>query len=108
MKTLVKNLVENAIRYTPKGGQIDLSLKNTAEHVILQGDDTAPGIPVSERDRVFDPFYQVLGNDEAGSGLGLSIVKTIATWHTAEISLGPSAMREHTAGLRVTVKFPVA
>ena len=108
LKTLVKNLVENAIRYSPKGGRVDLSVYTTQAHVVLQVDDTGPGIPPSERDRVFDPFYRVLGNDEAGSGLGLAIVKTIALRHAAEISLGQSSMPQGIAGLRVTVKFPIA
>ena len=108
LKMLVKNLVENAIRYSPKGGRVDLSVYTTQAHVVLQVDDTGPGIPPSERDRVFDPFYRVLGNDEAGSGLGLAIVKTIALRHAAEISLGQSSMPQGIAGLRVTVKFPIA
>ena len=108
LKTLIKNLVDNAIRYTPAGGWVDISVQTTPNHVILQVDDNGPGIAEHDRERVFDPFYRVLGNDEAGSGLGLSIVKTIAVRIGAKISLSESDADEHTSGLRVTVMFPVA
>lgn len=75
---LVKNLVDNAIRYTPHGGRIDLSVELVQETAILRVKDSGPGITVEEQTRVFDPFYRSLGTDEAGSGLGLSIVKAIA------------------------------
>jgi two-component system OmpR family sensor kinase len=75
---LVKNLVDNAIRYTPHGGRIDLSVELAQETAILQVKDSGPGISAEEQSRVFDPFYRCLGTDEAGSGLGLSIVKAIA------------------------------
>ncbi|MVV50416.1 GHKL domain-containing protein [Pseudomonas sp. PB120] len=75
---LVKNLVDNAIRYTPQGGRIDLLVERTQGNAILQIKDTGPGITIEEQARVFDPFYRSLGTDEAGSGLGLSIVKAIA------------------------------
>jgi two-component system OmpR family sensor kinase len=75
---LVRNLVDNAIRYTPHGGRIDLSVERVQEAAILQVKDSGPGITAEEQSRVFDPFYRCLGTDEAGSGLGLSIVKAIA------------------------------
>ena len=106
LKILIKNLVDNAIRYTPIGGRVDVSVQTSPNHVTLQVDDTGPGIPEHERERVFDPFYRVLGNDEAGSGLGLSIVKTIAARLGAAISLGQSGANDNISGLRVTVKLP--
>lgn len=75
---VVKNLVDNAIRYTPRGGWIDLAVELVQETAILQIKDSGPGITVEQHVRVFDPFYRSLGTDEAGSGLGLSIVKAIA------------------------------
>ena len=75
---LVRNLVDNAIRYIPHGGRIDLSVERVQETALLQVKDSGPGITVEEQMRVFDPFYRSLGTDEAGSGLGLSIVKAIA------------------------------
>lgn len=106
LKMLVKNLVDNAIRYTPAGGRVDLSVRTGENNVILQIDDTGPGIPEEERDRVFDSFYRVLGNDEVGSGLGLTIVQTIADRIGTDISLGYS--NENTkSGLCVKVTFPM-
>ncbi|MEO8188653.1 MAG: ATP-binding protein [Burkholderiaceae bacterium] len=106
--TLVKNLVENAIRYTPAGGRVDLSLNSQPDapgEVTLRVEDTGPDIAVAERERVFDPFYRVLGSGEAGAGLGLSIVGTIARRIGAPIRLGPSGMEGAAPGLRVSVTF---
>jgi two-component system, OmpR family, sensor kinase len=105
LRILIKNLVDNAIRYTPAGGKIDLTLRNTAGRTILQVEDTGPGIPEEERTRVFDPFYRVLGNDEVGSGLGLSIVQTIALRLGAIIEVAYSDSAKN-IGLRVTISFP--
>lgn len=84
---IVKNLVDNAIRYTPRGGKVDLSVRQTQTHVLLRVIDNGPGIAPEERARVFDPFYRTLGSDQVGSGLGLSIVKTIAERIGAEVRL---------------------
>lgn len=78
LMAIVKNLVDNAIRYTPVGGRIDLSVVDTSTQVVLEVEDSGMGIPAAERERVLDPFYRVLGSDQTGSGLGLSIVRTIA------------------------------
>ncbi|OIQ66340.1 swarming motility regulation sensor protein RssA [mine drainage metagenome] len=105
LKTLVKNLLDNAIRYTPCGGKIDLHVKNFIGKSILQIEDSGPGIPEDERERIFDPFYRILGNDEVGSGLGLSIVRAIADRLDAVITLGYVREQEK-LGLRVSVEFP--
>lgn len=102
LTALIKNLVDNAIRYTPEGGKIDLSLALNQGNVILKIVDTGPGIPEAERERVFDPFYRVLGNEQTGSGLGLSIVKTIATRIGAQIKLDSA---KENSGLCVSVIF---
>ena len=99
---LIKNLVDNAIRYTPNGGKIDLSMTRNQEKIILKITDTGPGIPEAERERVFDPFYRLLGNDQTGSGLGLSIVKAIATRMGAKIELDSV---KGNSGLCVSVVF---
>ncbi|MCX5871432.1 MAG: ATP-binding protein [Deltaproteobacteria bacterium] len=106
MITLVKNLVGNAVRYTPVGGRVDLSVLVTKEGTTLVVEDNGPGIPEAEQERVFDPFYRVLGSDEIGSGLGLSIVQTISTRIGAKVSLG-YANDQSTSGLRVMVTFPL-
>ena len=106
LKTLIKNLVGNAIRYSPDGGRIDLSIRTSESSVIFQVDDTGPGIPPEERERVFDPFYRVLGNDEMGSGLGLSIVRAIANRIGAEVRLDYFNKQKNPFGLSVMVTFP--
>ncbi len=106
LKILVKNLVENAIRYTPDGGRVDLSVHSVEGQVVLQVDDTGPGIAREEHERVFDPFYRVLGNDAVGSGLGLSIVAAIAERMGATVTLDRSTSQAPNPGLRVKVMFP--
>lgn len=103
--TIVRNLVDNAIRYTPPGGRISLSMHSSAGGVSLQVDDSGPGIAPAEYARVFDPFYRVLGNDATGSGLGLSIVQTIASRLGARVTLA-HADRKAQSGLCVIVFFP--
>lgn len=102
---LLKNLVDNAIRYTPQGGQIDLAIitRNGKTGIVVE--DTGPGIPESEHVRVFDPFYRVLGNEETGSGLGLSIVKLCAERMGADVLLGDARDSKDKPGLRVEVLF---
>lgn len=102
---LVRNLVDNAIRYTPEGGRVDLSVNLSQGHTVLRIQDSGPGIPLAERDRVFDPFYRVLGSEQIGSGLGLAIVQAIAKRIGAEIRLR-SADGAQQAGLRVDVVIP--
>lgn len=105
MIAVVKNLVDNAIRYTPEGGRVDLSVKVLEGKAALRIEDTGPGIAPAERDRVFDPFYRTLGSEQIGSGLGLSIVRTIADRIGAELSLEFSDRTRQT-GLAVTVLIP--
>jgi two-component system OmpR family sensor kinase len=107
MTALLRNLVDNAIRYTPEGGRIDLSVSVANGEAVLRVDDTGPGIEVVERDRVFDPFYRTLGNEQSGSGLGLSIVQAIARRIGAKIQLGFSNAEKQT-GLRVDLIVRVA
>ncbi|WP_053159874.1 ATP-binding protein [Pseudomonas protegens] len=102
--TLVKNLVDNAIRYTPQGGRVDLSVAQVQDEILLQVSDSGPGIAVAERERVFDPFHRGLGSDEVGSGLGLAIVKAIADRHAGRVWLDYSDQRAK-RGLCVTVAF---
>jgi len=106
LAVMIKNLVENAIRYTPAGGRVDLSVEQTTTHVAVRVVDTGPGIPLELRQRVFDPFYRMLGSDESGSGLGLSIVKTIADRLNASIELAPGGSDPSHPGLRATIRFP--
>ncbi len=99
---LLSNLVDNALRYTPPGGRIDVSVSCPDGVPVLEVADTGPGIPAAERERVFDRFYRGAHADEPGSGLGLSIVKRIADAHGATIALGAPASG---SGLVVRVRF---
>lgn len=100
--TLVKNLVDNAIRYTPEGGRVDLTVEWVQGCARLQVKDTGPGIAIDEHARVFDAFYRTLGTEEGGSGLGLSIVKAIAERTGARVEIGFTDEINHT-GLCITV-----
>ncbi len=104
---MIKNLVDNSIRYTPAGGKIDLLLEQGAHTVTIKVRDNGPGIAAAERERVFDPFYRVLGDEQAGSGLGLSIVKAIALKVGAQIHLGVPVVAGERSGLCVSVVFPM-
>lgn len=101
---LVKNLVDNAIRYTPENGRVDLSIMIDKDEANLIIEDNGPGIPEGEWHRVFDPFYRILGNNEIGSGLGLSIVDAIVSRLGASIQLG-FTNKTQLSGLRVAVTF---
>lgn len=105
--SIMKNLIDNALRYTPEGGRVDMLIETTANGSLFQIDDTGPGIPLEERERVFDPFYRMLGSDVAGSGLGLSIVLATATRIGATIGLA-YADEEQKTGLRARVQFPLS
>jgi two-component system OmpR family sensor kinase len=107
MIALVKNLVDNAIRYTPAGGRVDLAVRVSQGHAVLRIRDTGPGIPVAERERVFDSFYRSLGSEQLGSGLGLAIVKAIADRVGANVQLGFSDEAKQ-AGLSVEIRMPLA
>jgi two-component system OmpR family sensor kinase len=106
MIVLVKNLVDNAIRYTPEGGTVDLSVGVSEGKAELRVQDSGPGIPLAERDRVFDPFYRTLGSEQIGTGLGLSIVQAIAHRIGADIRLD-FVDEAHQTGLKVSVIAPM-
>lgn len=103
LSILIRNLVDNSIRYTPKGGQIQVSVTQTNHQIRLIVKDNGPGIPPELRARVFERFFRVLGNKSPGSGLGLAIVQQIAKLHNAEVKLGTPS---NGIGLEVEVIFP--
>lgn len=102
LRTLLRNLLDNAVKYTPPGGRVDLGIAAGAGGIALSVDDSGPGLPESERERVLDRFYRVGEAQAPGSGLGLAIVKSIADLHVATVSLDRSPL----GGLRVLVRFP--
>ena len=107
LETLIKNLISNAIKYTPCEGDILIEVKHESSCVVLTVDDSGPGIPDNLRHRVFERFYRVGGDqhstDVVGCGLGLSIVQHIATIHSADLALEHS---RYETGLSVRVSFP--
>ena len=102
--TLIKNLADNALRYSPRGSRIDLDLETRTDATILIVEDNGPGIAPDERARVLDPFYRQLGSDEEGTGLGLAIVKTLCDKYGAILTLRDALSHPH--GLRVEIRFP--
>jgi two-component system OmpR family sensor kinase len=103
---VIKNLIDNAIRYTPAGGQVILHAQQDAQGLLIVVEDTGPGIAEDEMERIFDPFYRILGSGESGSGLGLAIVKAIADRTGAQIAfsnrLGGNGQ---VLGLRASILF---
>ncbi|MCB1896848.1 MAG: sensor histidine kinase N-terminal domain-containing protein [Zoogloeaceae bacterium] len=89
LRELIKNLVDNAIKYTPVAGQVTVRTQAT-DFAILEVEDSGIGIPEADRERVFERFYRVLGSGEDGSGLGLPIVREIAELHRARATLNPN------------------
>ena len=107
LRTLLRNLVDNAVRYTGAGGRVDVSVEEEEEAggaraARLTVSDDGPGIPPEERERVFDRFHRRAVPAPPGSGLGLSIVKSIADAHGATLTLAGGASGK---GLSVTVSF---
>ena len=100
---LIRNLVDNAIRYTDDHGVILVRVKPDEGHVMLEVTDNGPGIPKELHTRVFERFFRVLGNKRSGSGLGLAIVKQIGELHHARIELNTP---EKQRGLMVRIYFP--
>lgn len=105
LRVLASNLIENAIRYSPEGGTIDIAVKAGVAGATLEVRDNGPGIPADQLERVFEPFHRVADPSVEGSGLGLSIVARIAEAHGAEVTL---ANRTDGPGLVARVSFPVS
>ena len=104
IRILVRNLVDNAVRYTPPHGSVQVRCRSSTEGALLEVTDTGPGIPAADRERVFDRFYRRATVQEGGTGLGLAIVKAIAERHGAQVVLAEAPG----GGLRVAVRFPPA
>ncbi len=104
LRTLARNLVDNAVRYTPPNGSVQVRTRSTAKDAVLEVIDNGPGIAPADRERVFDRFYRRAAAQESGTGLGLAIVKAIAERHGAAVLLAEAPG----GGLHVTVNFPKA
>jgi two-component system sensor histidine kinase TctE len=103
LREMLNNLLDNAVRYTQSGGQVTVRVTGGTARPVLTVEDNGPGIPESERSRVFERFYRVLGTGTEGCGLGLAIVTEIAESHGAEVKLAPPATG---TGTVVGVTFP--
>ncbi|MFZ2267502.1 MAG: ATP-binding protein [Azonexus sp.] len=96
LRVLIRNLVDNAIRYTPTGGQIRVAVKRQDGACHLCVSDSGPGIPPEEREAVLRRFHRLNHSDQPGSGLGLAIVSRIAELHSAKLdfsSASPSGLQ---------------
>lgn len=103
LSILLRNIVDNAIRYTPQGGYVCVHVEATADTKLLKIIDNGPGIPEELRARVFERFYRILGNASPGSGLGLAIVQKIASLHNADVKLSTP---DSGKGLQIAIIFP--
>jgi two-component system sensor histidine kinase QseC len=103
LQVLLRNLIDNAIRYTPPGGSATISIETTHDHVQLTVSDSGPGIPEAQRERALRRFERLGNSRSEGSGLGLSIVSRIAELHGATLSLASTAEGN---GLTVAITFP--
>ena len=102
LRILLRNLLDNAIKYTPEGGVVNVEVRHVADDMLLSVEDSGPGIAEEDRPRVLDRFYRVAGTQTRGSGLGLAIVASVAALHRAQIELDRSPQL---GGLRVQVRF---
>jgi two-component system sensor histidine kinase TctE len=111
LKEMIRNLLDNAINYTPSSAQHPgvITARVVADPLgqvlLLQVEDSGPGIPPHERELVFQPFYRALGSNVDGSGLGLPIVVEIARQHRAEVALEDARPGQPQPGTRVIVRF---
>ncbi len=113
LRELIRNLLDNALHYTPAGGTVTVRVVADpfGQVVVLQVEDSGPGIPAAERELVFQPFYRALGTDVDGSGLGLAIVAEIARQHRATLVLDEAregVAEDASPGARFTLRFAAA
>jgi two-component system sensor histidine kinase TctE len=114
LKEMIRNLLDNAVNYTPSSAEHPgvITARVLADPfgkaLVLQVEDSGPGIPESERELVFQPFYRTLGTNVDGSGLGLPIVREIVRQHQAEITLEDAKPGHVPPGTRVNVRFVAA
>ena len=107
LAAVIRNLLDNALRFTPRGGTIDVGIYRQDDAAILQIEDTGPGIAPTDMDQIFEPFFRGSRPEGEGTGLGLSIVKRIVD------SLGGAIVLENItgtsrSGLRATIQLPIA
>ena len=102
LKEMLYNLVDNALLYTPAGGKVTVKVQHEAGEIVLSVIDNGPGIPKSEREKVFERFHRVIGTGQEGRGLGLAIVMEIAQLHQANVEIADEPRKK---GLNIQVSF---
>jgi signal transduction histidine kinase len=106
LELMMRNLVDNAIHYTPPGGHVTITLtKDSPSFLTLCIIDTGPGIPLEQRKRIFERFYRGNNHNQSGSGLGLSIAQRVAQLHHLDIQLLNNPVKNN--GLCVQIQFPL-
>jgi two-component system sensor histidine kinase TctE len=107
LKEMLRNLVDNAIHYTPRGGVVTVRVlaAGLGQPLELQVEDNGPGIPAAERELIFQPFYRALGSNTDGSGLGLSIVREIAQLHQGHVEARDAQPGRSPPGTVFSVRF---
>ena len=105
LSVLIRNLLDNAVRYTPAGGWVKAGISRSPDGLVLKVSDSGPGIAEQDKDRIFDRFYRGLGTGQTGSGLGLSIVQRVVDLHGAKIEFQTGSGKG--TGVMVKVTFPV-
>jgi len=105
LSSMAGNLIDNALRYSPPGSLVAITLERSQNQAVLRVSDRGPGIPEAMRERVFEPYYRIPGAAGSGSGLGLSIVREVIDRIGGAISIGPGPAG---AGTTVEVRFPLA
>jgi two-component system OmpR family sensor kinase len=106
LRVMLSNLIDNALRYTPADGSVTVRIMREGADVVIEVEDTGPGIAAEQRARVFDRFYRVPNaTADEGSGLGLAIVKRVVDRHAGSVTLDDAAAGR---GLKVSVRLPAA
>jgi two-component system OmpR family sensor kinase len=103
LSALVRNALDNAVRYSPRGGQVKIALSADGDDAVLAIDDSGPGLAEGDLEQVFAPFYRVPGSTETGSGLGLAIARAVAQRLGGQVTLA----NLHPHGLRLSYRQPL-
>lgn len=106
LRSLLENLVDNALRYAPPGSLVTVAVRGVEEMIELRVVDAGRGVPATERNRVFERFHRVAGDSTRGTGLGLAIVKAIVERHHGSIALADADAQAQLPGLAVCIRLP--
>jgi signal transduction histidine kinase len=101
LERAVSNLIDNALRHTPRGGRIEVEVRGGSDSLALYVSDSGPGVPAAERERIFDRFVQLDPARQGGAGLGLPIARMIARGLGGQLAVGPSPLGGAAFALRL-------